>query len=355
MAVRGRVPPPATGAFVTKPAEARMIDVQQLECFCAVVRSGSFSKAAAAISMAQPSLSRQIRKLEEQLGSKLLYRNGRGVQLTPTGSRFHESISSLIIQLKEAYSAAAQDSEAPAGRVSLGLPTSLAGLVGAPMVRLLKERYPGVDLNLIDGFSGHIHEWLVSGRIDIAVLHDARHAPTIAVEPLFSEDLYLVGRGHVPGGALKDGEPVIDLSKLTNLPLIVPGPDHGLRREIDRACAQAGVQIKIELDIDSLTAIKAFVSEGDVYSILPIGCVYQEVRAQSLRVWRIANPSILNKFVLAAAQNRPYTAAMRAVRQALRDQVALVSAQTKDTLVGANSRVATVTPISSAKRRQASA
>jgi LysR family transcriptional regulator, nitrogen assimilation regulatory protein len=332
-----------------------MIDVQQLECFCAVVRSGSFSKAAAALSIGQPGLSRHVRRLEEQLGSKLLYRNGRGVALTPAGSQFHATVSVLIAQLKEAYDSAAQDSEAPAGHVTLGLPTSMAGLVGAPVLRDLKARYPHIDLSLIDGFSGHIHEWLVSGRIDMAILHDARHAPSIAVEPLSSEDLFLIGPKTPPGARMCDNETIIALRDIATLPLVIPGPDHGLRRQIDRVIAEVGVKLSVESDVDSLTVIKELIGDGGVYTILPFGCVYQEVPAGTLRVCRIVDPPIVNTFVLAAAQGRPFTAAMRTVRNALRAQVALAFTPEDRRKPGNKPQRANVVQIAASRRRFVSA
>ena len=302
-----------------------MIDVQQLECFCAVVRSGSFSKAAAVLAIGQPSLSRQVRRLEEQLGSKLLYRNGRGVALTPSGSQFHETVSNLIVQLKVAYNQAADGGVAPAGEVTLGLPTSMSSLVGAPVLRTLQMQCPGIKLRLMDGFSGHVHEWLVSGRIDLAILHEARHAPAIAVEHLLSEDLFLVGRD-APAKALAEGsDPRIALPDLTALPVRGRGTDPGRRRKLYRGRAPAGADLRVENEIDSLSAIKELIDGGGAYSVLPIGCVHREVLAGTLKVWRIIGPNVVNTMVLAAAQNRPFTSAMQKVRSALRERIGIVA------------------------------
>ncbi len=83
------------------------------------------------------------------------------------------------------------------------------------------------------------------------------------------------------------------------------------------------MKLSVESNVDSLTVIKELINDGGIYTILPIGCVYQEALAGTLRVCRIVDPPIVNTFVLAAAQNRPFTAAMRTVRNALRDQIAL--------------------------------
>ncbi len=151
--------------------------------------------------------------------------------------------------------------------MTLGLPTSMAGLVGAPVLRALKVRYPHIELSLIDGFSGHIHEWLVSGRIDMAILHDARHAPAIAVEPLSSEDLFLIGPKTPPAALVRGNETIIALRDIATLPLAIPGPDHGLRRQIDRVSAEAGVKLSVESNVDSLTVIKELINDGGIYTM----------------------------------------------------------------------------------------
>ncbi|WP_158807059.1 LysR substrate-binding domain-containing protein [Beijerinckia sp. L45] len=302
-----------------------MLDLIQLECFCAVVRSGSFSKASAILAMGQPGLSRQVRKLEEHVGSQLLYRNGRGAELTPSGSKFHETVSDLIAKLKEACDQVAEERLTPSGSVALGLPTSMAGLVGAPVLHKLRTKFPGIKLHLVDGFSGHVHEWLLSGRIDLAILHDARHTPAIAVEHLMSEELFLVGRDAPPVVTTENGSPAIAMSEIGKLSVIAPGPDHGLRRQLDRVAADAGIALNIANDIDSLTAMKELVRAGIGYTILPIGCVYREIDDGYLQAWRIISPSVINTLVLAAAQNRPFTSAMREVRAALRAEVAAIS------------------------------
>ena len=304
-----------------------MIDLRQLECFCAVVRSGSVSRAAAALGISQPALSRQIQRLEENVGSQLLYRNGRGVMLTAGGMRFHESAAELIDRLKDACQTAAGDASQPSGTVAVGLLSSMSGLIGAPVFQKLKARWPAIKLNLVEGFSGHVHEWLLAGRLDLAILHDACHSPSIAVEHLLSEDLFLVGRDVPQTPGLDPNKETIPFEDLRALRLLVTGPDHGLRREINRISADAGLSLQIESDIDSLLAQTELMHRGFGYGILPIGCVYRAIAEGSLKALRIVRPNIVNRLVLTSANNRPMSAAMREVRAAIREEIALVAQQ----------------------------
>ena len=260
-----------------------------------------------------------MRKLELQVGSQLLYRNGRGVALTPTGLRFHKDVSELIVQLRSAYDAAADHRLAPSGLVTIGMPTSLSALIGVPVYQRLKVEAPDIKLHLVDGFSGHVLEWLLSGQIDLAILHDARHAPAISTEHLISEDLHVVGRDSLPFA--EDGGPVA-LRDVASLPLMMPGADHGLRRKLDQCIAAAGLQLDVEADIDSFAAIRELILIGSGYTILPVGCLARELESGVLKCWRIEQPVISNVMALAVAQNRPFTRAMAEVRNALRKEAA---------------------------------
>ncbi len=302
------------------------IDLRQLECFCAVAKSGSFSKAAAVLGVGQPSLSRQVRKLEFEIGSQLFYRNGRGVALTSAGMRFYDNVSDIIGQLKSAYATAADRDAVVGGNVTLGLPTSISIAMGVAVLRRLRAEAPAVKLHLVDGFSGHVLEWLLSGRIDLAILHDARHAPAVTTERLVSEDLYLVGRDPLPFPIVAESG-TVGMGDLAQLPLVLPGSDHGLRRKLDRCCAAAGFHLEVEANVDSFAVIRELILAGSAYSVLPISCVAREIDSGALRAWQIVHPSISNVMVLAAAQNRPFTRAMAEVRSALKTQAALVESR----------------------------
>lgn len=300
------------------------INLRQLECFCAVVKYGSFSKAAAVLSLGQPSLSRQVRKLEDDVGSQLLYRNGRGVALTSTGRRFHENISGLIAKVKSAYEDASDTSASPVGLVTLGLPTSMSALLAVPLLRRLKNEAPNIRLHLVDGFSGHVHEWLLSGRVDLAILHGARHTPAITVEHLISEDLFLIGAGPPQSAGTGDSGPTITMAEVVRLPLFLPAADHGLRRQVNRVSMASGLELNTEADVDSFIAIRELVISRAGFTILPLASVAREIQAGDLKAWRIVQPPISNTMVLAAAQNRPFTRAMAEVRSAILGELARV-------------------------------
>ena len=298
------------------------MELRQLEYFREVARIGSFSQAAAILAVAQPALSRQVRKLEQELGADLLYRHGRGVVLTEAGGRFLAGIEEVLDRLEYVRAAASAEREVPRGVVTLGMPPSLSSVVGAPLLQRLRLRWPELHLRITDGFSGYVNEWLMSGRIDLAVLHRGQHAGSIVTDPLLREDLYLLtaaGRGEA-------GTP-LPFAELAGRALILPGQHHGLRRELDRVAVETGTPLTVLMEVDALAAIRDLVADGAGDAVLPYGCVWQDIRAGRITARRLCEPCVVNELVLGMSARRPVRLAMREVVKALRGEIAALLAE----------------------------
>ena len=122
--------------------------------------------------MAQPALSRQIRKLEQELGVDLLVRHGRGVRLTGAGSILLERAEQMIHLLRNTGDEVRANANAVTGHVSLGLPPAGGLLLGPPIVRTFQREWPQVAMQVRDGISNLLQEWLLDGRLDVAVLYN---------------------------------------------------------------------------------------------------------------------------------------------------------------------------------------
>ena len=299
------------------------IDLRQIECFCAVARSGSFSRAAAVLSMDQSGLSRQVRKLEESVRSPLFYRNGRGVELTACGAAFHESVSEAMSTLRKAYEQVAETIAVPCGRVSLALTPSLGAMVAVPLLQRLKAEWPQIKLHLVDGFPDAVQEALLSGRVDIAVVADQRAGPLPPGKPLLNEELYLIGTGK-PDAAISSGRRDgwdVHAEDLLQLPLILPAWDHGLRATLKRLGLDGEAELDVVDETNSLLIMKEMVRARVGYAVLPIGCWFGDIAAGELVACRITGPSITNTLSIRHASNRPFSTAMRQVCASLREVV----------------------------------
>jgi LysR family nitrogen assimilation transcriptional regulator len=295
------------------------MELRQLTYFKSVARAGSFSRASAELGVAQPALSRQLRKLEEELGLDLLYRNGRGVSLTEAGERFLRGLEGILLDLEKLCAETASAQGLAHGTVAIGMPPALSSVLAAPLLKRVAHSLPGVQVRVVDAFSGFLHEWLLSRRIDIALLYNARLSRSISAEPLLSEYLYLIGPGQ--GGSLDHGGDTITFADIADLPLILPGPQHAMRRAVDRAAAEARVRLKVEIEMDALHAIKELVIEGR-YGVLPYGGISAEVAKGEIRAWRLVEPDAINQMVLAMSAQRPVTLAMHGLARAMQAEIA---------------------------------
>ena len=206
------------------------MDLRQLRYFAQIVESGSLSKASRQLYIAQPALSQQVSKLEEEVGRPLLNRSSRGVAPTENGLALYHHARFMLRQLEQALSIARQESGAVQGMVSVGLPATTVAALGLPLVRRIRERYPNVMLNVVEGMSGHLGQMMRLGQLDLAVLFASDVAFDLSVEPLLEEELFVILPKASPLVAPRRTS--ISIEEAAALPLILPTGTHGLRRRI---------------------------------------------------------------------------------------------------------------------------
>ena len=302
------------------------VDIKRLEHLVQIAACGSFSKAAAVLGIAQPALGRQIRKLEDECGSPLLYRHGRGVSLTPEGERLLARVQPLLAEMGAALSELRAERDAPSGSVTLGLTPTLCRLIGAQLVTQARREAPAIGLTIVTAYSGYVHEWLTSARLDIAVLHDARRGQHLAMDPLGDLRLSLVS----PRSLVADSEASrpIALADLHGLPLVLPTRNHGLRRTMEQAAARAGIALDVVYEMDGLELMLDLVQLGGVHTVLAAPVAQALVDAGAVVTRRIAAPEVVTRLMLAKASNRPSTRASQAIETMLKALVATVAEAT---------------------------
>ena len=155
------------------------MDLRQLEYFVRVAELGSFTKASILLSVAQPALSKQVRRLEVELRQSLFNRNGRGIILTQEGALLLEHARGIIEQVERARYALSAIKESPVGKVVIATPPITGKALTAGLITTFRERFPKAALEIIEGKSRFIHEWLMMGRIDIGILYDPPASPLL--------------------------------------------------------------------------------------------------------------------------------------------------------------------------------
>ena len=170
---------------------------RHLRYFVSVVEAGSFSRAAAAIHVAQPALSQQVAELEERLGQTLLKRSSRGVRPTAAGDALYRKASAILRQLERLPELVRSSSGETQGTVSLGIATSLAGQLVGPFIEACKVAHPKVTLKWFDGDSASLGGRVEANSLDIAVLFEGELASPLSRRPLFRQRLYFVGKDRI--------------------------------------------------------------------------------------------------------------------------------------------------------------
>jgi LysR family nitrogen assimilation transcriptional regulator len=180
---------------------------------------------------------------------------------------------------------------------------------------------------LVDGFSGFVSEWLLEGRLDMAVIYEARRSHAISAEPFADEELFLLAAREVAAQAMRSGalpaKGGVPLSAISQLDIILPGREHGLRRALQRAGARPDPTRLLE--VDSLAAIRALVRQGSGWSVLPRASLTVEDQA-GLAIRPLGEPALRARLMLAFSANRPVTPALRALRTFLKSEVAHLQA-----------------------------
>jgi LysR family nitrogen assimilation transcriptional regulator len=301
------------------------MDLKQLEYFVRVAELGSFTRAAMALDIAQPALSRQVRLLEVELRQNLLIRNGRGALPTEAGKLLLAHSRGILHQVARAREELGRVRGSLAGRVAVGLPTSLARVLTVPLITAFRQAMPDATISISEGLSVALQESLINGRLDIAVLYNAQPGNEIEVMPLQEEELCLVQAR--PKGLAEDPPPgPIALSEVAQLPLIIPSRPNAFRTQVESELANLGCRPRIALEIDGVSTILDLVEGGVGSAVLSRNAVANSVRPSAFTVRAIHEPVLRTRISAATSSLRPTTLTQQTTLGLIRETLARVVA-----------------------------
>lgn len=292
------------------------MDLKQLRTFIMVAESGSLSRASDRLRLAQPALSRQIRMLEDDVGFELFVRSGRGMQLTEHGTALLGRVSGLVTQLDNAVEDVRSLSTVPTGQVILGFIPSVSYVVAGRIAVRVARELPQVSLRIVEGYAGHLIDWLHRGQVDIALLYGPAADLHLRVADVMFEELVLVSPAN--------GEPdaaEVHVSELGKLSLVLPSRPHGLRMVVEAAAAKASTTLEVKYEADSFRVLKDLVAAGLGHTVLPLSAFYRERADGIYRISRLVKPRISRHLVMALPSNRSVTRATAAIHQMVLDEI----------------------------------
>ena len=272
------------------------MELRQLRTVLAIAETGSLTKAAELLHVVQPALSRQLKQLEDELGTPLFERNRLGMVLTVPGRRFVDQVRVSLKGLNEARADIGAAKSDLLGTVSIGMLPSLATALAGPLVIALQQQYPNLRVRIATGFSDFLQEGLEGGKLDICLMGDYLQSELLQTSPVYSEPIYVFGK---PGSGLSEGAPMT-LEAVSRMPMVVPEA-RSLRNVIDRACTILGVNLNLVAESDSTTVILDLVLRGVGYTILPVIPIMTMLAEKRIEGAPIISPTLQRTVIIGTA------------------------------------------------------
>ncbi len=251
------------------------MDIRQLEIFVKVAALGSFSRAAEALFLTQPTVSEHIRTLEEELGVRLLDRLGRGAAPTKAGQLLLGYAQRILELHRGARQALDQFQGRMSGELVVGGSTIPGEYVLPALIGRFKEKYPDVAISLLIGDTQRVLDWVLEGRVEAGVVGAQIAHRVLEYRELMPDELVVV----VPAGHPWRGKKTASLEEVRQEPLIVRERGSGSRHALERALAEVGLDLgafRVVGEMGSTQAIKQGVKAGVGISLISKRAVAEE-------------------------------------------------------------------------------
>lgn len=279
------------------------MDLRRLEIFAKVAELRSFSRAAEALALTQPTVSEHVRSLEDQLGVQLLDRLGRGATPTRAGVLLLGYAQRILSLAREAQQAVDQFQGRMTGELVVGGSTIPGEYVLPVLIGHFKAKYPDISISLLIGGSRQVSEWVEDGRVELALVGARPAHRALEARELMGDDLVVV----VPAGHPWVGRARLTPDDLRTEPLIVRERGSGSRETVERALKTAGADLaafRIAGEMGSTQAIKQGVRAGVGVSLISKRAVLDECQAGLLHCLTVDGLALTRAFFLVTHRDR---------------------------------------------------
>jgi LysR family nitrogen assimilation transcriptional regulator len=295
------------------------MNLRALRYFVAIADAGSLTAAAAAVNVAQPALTRQLRELEADLGVALLLRLPRGVRLTPAGVTLYESAQRMLGEAARVRRLLAHRQAADQKpTVVLGASPTLARVLLPGLFESCLRAVSGIELRAREAFTPTLLDWLERGIVDLAIVTNPEPGHPLALHPLLGEPFALVSHP-----SLKVG-PVVSVRQLAALPLLMTTLH---RTVVDRQLVPLGARLQLRAEIDSVDSIRELVLRGPWATLMPISVFKDADTARAVMISEISGVQLNRLLVLAGRIESLGSAPQAALREIIEAEFARLARQ----------------------------
>ncbi|MGD9920337.1 MAG: LysR family transcriptional regulator [Pseudorhodoplanes sp.] len=280
------------------------MDLKQITYFTWTYEARSFTAAAKKANIVQPALSMQIKRLEQELGLKLFKRNPAGIQPTPAADQLYKHCNVIIGELADARERLGRLSEASetSGRITVGVPPALTRRILAPVLVELLDKYPKLEVSILEAYSGSVVDWVKSGKVDFALGASPPDSATLKRRLVCHDTVVLVSSRPINGTNFSP----CDLAALPALKLIFPANPNGLTASLRKRVKTGEIAPERIVEIDSNVGSMELARTSDWALISPLLAIPEETSPQ-LYVYPITRPKLPFPIYLLYDQARPLT------------------------------------------------
>jgi len=294
------------------------MELRSLHYFVRIAELGSITRASAHLQIAQPALTRHVQRLEDELDAALFTRANRGVRLTEAGQKLLDSAQRILRDVERAGDEIRAHKAHPSGKIVLAVTPTLCPVVVPELFARMRRQYPMIELKVVHAGMVRLEEFLVDGRVDLALLSEMSKSRLILSTRLAEEEMVLVT---APGARPSE---FVSPDELSRTPLIL---GDGLRAAMETLLAGRAVELRVETELNDHETIRLMVQQGAGASILPHSSVYRECGRGLAEAHRITQDGVFRTLALGVAVNRSASSAREAVAEAVSQVLSSIEAQ----------------------------
>jgi LysR family hydrogen peroxide-inducible transcriptional activator len=275
------------------------MEVHQLRYACAIADTGSFSRAAERCQIAQPSLSQQVRKLEEDLGAKLFDRLGRSIRITEAGRAFLPHARSILAQMEVARSSVTDKNGDVRGSVNVGVIPTIAPYLMPRYTAAFAKKYPDAKLRIVEETTPILVDRLRDLSVDLAILALPLRHKELELLPIQTEPLFAALPKDHPRSAAES----LALKTLRGEPFVMLRDGHCFRDLSIATCTHARIRPNVAFESDQFSSVLGMVAAGVGISIVPEMAVDRNAGCGFVR---LSDPRAIRTIVVAVLRGRSF-------------------------------------------------
>ncbi len=293
------------------------MNLRELEYLVAVADHHHFGRAAEAVYVSQPTLSTQLKKLEQELGVTLIERSRSGAMLTAAGEAVVERARIVLRETSDIRNIARHAADPASATLRVGLFPTLGPYLLPHVVPKVRDRLPKLELLLVEEKTEVILHRLGDGGLDVGLLALPVNDPRLHVEPLFTEDFLLAVPATHP---LADGDGPVDVSVLAGEQVLLLEEGHCLRDQALSVCHVGGASERHGFRATSLETLRQMVAAGVGVTLLPELAVSPPVPEQpDIALLRFAEPVPSREIAMLWRRSSTYGDLLPALAEVFRD------------------------------------